>query len=670
MGPLKEPLFQAHEIELTHQQNTFSIGFAGIQYRQPELNQHLFQLAGFEPAWHQSSTEKTAYYYNIPPGRYTFRVKASNSDGGWAERSLSIVIHPPWWQIGWAYLLYTLVFGGALTGFVRYRLRRDRERQERNRKQWEADQLKIMDELKTRFFSNLTHEFRTPLSLILPATDQLLKDISEPRHQHRLLVIRRQAEQLLELMTQLLDLSKLEAGRMPLIESYGDITAFTEQIVDSFRPAAEEKEITLCFSSQLVAEEWGFDADKWARISYNLLANALKFTPQRGQVTLELTLDHPSTPSLSWVRLTIQDTGPGIPADQLPYLFDRFYQVDNTQTRAYEGTGIGLSLVKELVELMGGQIGVESQPGAGTIFTVLLPLTRATTNHQESNVLPSDLLVYPEAGLVHDVSKKLASSDLAPKKLPVLLLVEDHTDLREFIHQELSTSFRVLTAANSQQGWELVKQHLPDVVISDVMMPGMDGFALTQLIKSDPETNHIAVVLLTARASQESRITGLSQGADEYLTKPFQVDELTLRLRNLLDHQQKLQQRYKQQLSVSAVAPAAETIQDKFWQALCQAIEAQLDNPSFDVDQLAIAVALSRRTLYRKLATLSGMTPIEVIRSYRLKRATQLLSAGHAVAQTAYQVGFDSPSYFGQCFKEAFGITPSAYLHQSLARSK
>jgi DNA-binding response OmpR family regulator len=254
--------------------------------------------------------------------------------------------------------------------------------------------------------------------------------------------------------------------------------------------------------------------------------------------------------------------------------------------------------------------------------------------------------------------------------LPLLLIVEDQADLREFIRDELSKTYRVLTAANGQEGWELIKQHLPDLVISDVMMPGMDGFALTQLIKTDPETNHIAVVLLTARVTHESRVTGLSQGADDFLTKPFHFDELNLRVRNLLDHQRKLHQRYRQLFSAGGETPSVETIQDKFWQDLCQAIEAQLDNPRFDVEQLAKAVALSRRTLYRKLATLSGLTPIEVIRNYRLKRATQFLNAGHSVSQTAYQVGFESPSYFGQCFKETYQITPSEYLQQQLARSR
>jgi signal transduction histidine kinase/ligand-binding sensor domain-containing protein/DNA-binding response OmpR family regulator len=668
-GPLKEPLFQAQAIELTHRQNAFSIGFAGIHYGQPELNQHLFQLAGYDDEWRQSGTEKTAYYDNIPPGRYTFRVKAANSDGVWAERSLAIVIHPPWWHTGWAYILYGLVFGGLLAGFVRYRLGRERERQERKQKQWEADQLKAMDELKNRFFANITHEFRTPLSLILPATDQLIKEVNEPRHQRSLSVIRRQAGQLLHLITQLLDLAKLEAGGMSLSETLGDITTFTGQLIDSFRPAAEEKDITLRFVTEIEADVWRFDADKWNKIIYNLLSNALKFTPVGGKVTLNLALGDTAQPSVQSILLTVSNTGPGIPADQLPHIFDRFYQVDSSQTRAYAGTGIGLSLVKELVDLLGGQLRVDSRPETGTTFTVALPLTRAKVTAEVPNAPTGDSVVYRETAPVNASFAKPASPDLS-QELPLLLIVEDQADLREFIRDELSKTYRVLTAANGQEGWELIKQHLPDLVISDVMMPGMDGFALTQLIKTDPETNHIAVVLLTARVTHESRVTGLSQGADDFLTKPFHFDELNLRVRNLLDHQRKLHQRYRQLFSAGGETPSVETIQDKFWQDLCQAIEAQLDNPRFDVEQLAKAVALSRRTLYRKLATLSGLTPIEVIRNYRLKRATQFLNAGHSVSQTAYQVGFESPSYFGQCFKETYQITPSEYLQQQLARSR
>ena len=541
------------------------------------------------------------------------------------------------------------------------------------RKQWEAEQLKVVDEMKTRFFSNITHEFRTPLSLILPATEQLLKEVDEPRHNRGLLVIKRQAGQLLHLINQLLDLSKLEAGNMIPAQSQGDIAAYTSLLVDSFQPSAEEKGLTLRFISQLEESEWLFDADKWGKIVSNLLSNALKFTPGGGEVTLQIRLQDTPDSSSQTLILTVRDTGIGIAKATLPHIFDRFYQVDNSQTRTFEGSGIGLSLVKELVDVLDGHLSVDSLPGVGTTFTIAVPIAKAGIASQVPKVLmkPPDVswVATPTNGTI-----ETSTQSGLHQELPLLLVVEDHADLREFIIGELSKTYRVLTASNGRQGWELARQELPDVIISDVMMPcmdmpDMDGFALTERIKTDPATNHIAVVLLTAKAAQESKIAGLTHGADDYLTKPFHFDELQLRLRNLLNHQEKLHQHYQKLLTTEESPPVVESVQDRFWQALCQAIEDQLDNARFDVDALAEAVALSRRTLYRKLSTLTGLTPNEVIRSYRLKRAVQFLVAGQSISETAYQVGFESPSYFGQCFKETYHVTPSEYLQQKMAQS-
>jgi CheY-like chemotaxis protein len=368
--------------------------------------------------------------------------------------------------------------------------------------------------------------------------------------------------------------------------------------------------------------------------------------------------------------ITIQDTGIGIPAQKLPHIFDRFYQVDNSHTRAFGGTGIGLSLVKELIELLNGQIKVNSEPGTGTTFTLELPIRKAE-NCSDVPKAETIAISAPSCDLNElevNSSKAHYPSILSPEA-PLLLLIDDNADLREFIAGELSGTYRVLTAVNGEEGWKMAQQELPEVIISDVMMPVLDGYALTKRIKTNPLTNHIAIMLLTAKAAQESKIVGLEQGADDYLTKPFHLQELKLRLRNLLDHQQKSRQHYQQLLTTPQQGLPTEIVENKFLQMLYQAIEKQLDNSGFDVDSLAEAAAMSRRTLYRKLGTLTGLTPNEVIRNYRLLRATQLLQAGHSVSQIAYQVGFESPSYFGQCFKEKYQITPSEYLQQHLAQS-
>jgi DNA-binding response OmpR family regulator len=326
--------------------------------------------------------------------------------------------------------------------------------------------------------------------------------------------------------------------------------------------------------------------------------------------------------------------------------------------------------VKELVELLKGQIKVNSEPEAGTIFTLELPIRKAE-NGSDVPKIPTPTIITTLS--IRDASETNSSqehhSPMLSPEAPLLLLIDDNADLREFIAEELSGIYRVLTATNGEEGWQLAQQELPEVIISDVMMPGLDGYALTERLKTNPLTNHIAVMLLTAKVAQESKVAGLAQGADDYLTKPFHLQELKLRLRNLLEHQQKLREHYQQQLSLPEPTTAVEMVQDKFLQTLYQALDAQLDNSKFDVDDLAAAVAMSRRTLYRKLAGITGLTPNDIIRDYRLKRATQFLKAGHTVSETAYLVGFESPSYFSHSFKEKYQISPSEYHQQHLAQS-
>jgi len=567
-----------------------------------------------------------------------------------------------------------LAFGLAYRRFMDLKLSQERERQAIERERWETEQLRKLDEIKTNFFSNITHEFRTPLSLILPPAEQMLQEVDEPRHRRRLMFIKQNANQLLSLINQLLDISKLESGTMQIAQFRGDVVRFIGELVDAFRPAAEEKGIVLHYEADETTGEWLFDIDKWSKIINNLLSNALKFTPLGGKIKVKLNINSlesatsPLTHQNYKAILTIRDTGIGILPEKITHIFDRFYQVDNSYTRAFGGTGIGLSLVKELVELLSGRISVDSKQGEGTLFTVELSVEKAANNCnvskiqvQHSNITTHNLQD-PTDDLATINGKVTLSTDA-----PLILLIDDNADLREFISGELSDIYQVLTAGNGAEGWSLVQQELPEVVITDVMMPELDGYALTERIKTNSLTNHIAIIVLTGKAAQENKVIGLAQGADDYLAKPFHVQELKLRLRNILNHQQKLRQHYRQQLTIPHSESPADLIKNKFLQLIYEAIEKQLDNSGFDVDALAAAVATSRRTFYRKLASLTGLTPNEVIRSYRLIRATQLLTSGHTVSETAYMVGFDSPSYFGQCFKEKFETTPSEYQQRSLA---
>ena len=405
---------------------------------------------------------------------------------------------------------------------------------------------------------------------------------------------------------------------------------FTRQLAESFRPAAEQKGIQLTCELNDRAGEQLFDPDKWEKIVTNLLANALKFTPSAGEIKITCQI----MPS-DVLILQVSDTGIGIQAEKLPYIFDRFYQVDDSRTRAFEGSGIGLALVKELTILLGGHVEVESIEGKGTKFILQLPLTWATATDK---MLPA-----AEAKTNFPVLEISAPEDKKEAK-PLLLLIEDNQEMLHFLCQNLTAMYRVLTATNGREGLSIARLELPEVVISDVMMPEMDGLALCEALKTDPHTNHIAVLLLTARALQNSRLEGLSLGADDYITKPFHLEELQIRLHNLLDRQEKLRDYYRKQWNMPEASSTLPAVRDRLVEKLYTLIEENLDNPSLDPEMLASEVAMSVRTLNRKLNTLMGISAAKLIRVYRLKRAAALLKSGQGVSDTAYQVGFESPS--------------------------
>lgn len=657
-------------VTLNHDENFLSFSFAALTYTQSAQNQYAYQLVGVDKNWVLSENRHFANYPNLSPGDYTFRVKATNGDGVWntAGASLRVIIRPPWWATWWAYGLYALLAGGAVWSYIRFYTNRIRQQQELELNRREAEQLKAVDELKNRFFANITHEFRTPLSLIISPVERLLEDNSfDAPVRQTLSLVQRNARQLLRLINQLLDLSKLEANRMTVLLMQGDVTAFVSQLADSFRQEAERKGVTLTCSIADLNQEYIFDADNWEKILTNLLSNALKFTGAGGQVTVTLkpnVLD--GTDDISGVLIRIADSGIGISPENLPHIFDRFYQVDNSHTRAYEGTGIGLALVNELIGLVGGTISVDSRPGVGTTFTLTLPVRRPVAESQMPSVnaavrkkpivdqLPA---LTPDAPAV--AADPLPVEDI---KAPLVLLVEDNDDLRGFLARSLAATYRILQAGDGEAGWQLTQTELPDIVITDVMMPRRDGYELTHLIKNHPDTDHIAVVMLTAKASHSSRIEGLQEGADAYLSKPFDLSELHLRLRNLVSHRQKLCDQYRQQFIQTSASSPINTVEDAFLHRVYELLENHLTDSSLDVHWLADQVAMSRKTLYRKIHSLLQLAPNELIRQYRLRKAADLLRAGYSASQTAYLVGFKTPAYFTLVFKEFYQKTPTEFV--------
>lgn len=662
------PVQAASELELPYDQNFLTVEFAALQFNRPGKNRYRYQLLGLNPDWVESRRPE-AVFTGLQPGKYTLRLNATNVSGLWSPhiRTLSVMIQPPWWATGWAYALYALVVAGMAYGLFREYVNRFRLRQAVRLRQQEADQLRDTNAMKTRFFANITHEFRTPLTLILAPAEQLMDEPLAPHVRRRLLTIEQNAGQLLRLINQLLDLSRLDASVMPLHESVGDPTGCVRGWLQPLADQADGQGIALTVESEVTGSYW-FDVEKFERIVYNLTANALKFTPANarypagasaGSITVLLT----ALPE--GLQLTVADTGIGIPQQQLPYIFDRFYQVEHSAQAANSGTGVGLALVKELVQLQQGRIDVVSEVGRGTTFTVELPYRpvgsagAANENEPEITVAPSARPATPDTDV------------------PLVLVVEDNDALARFIADCLPTTYQVRRAANGRDGLAQALDCVPDLIISDVMMPGldwpgldgpvqagpeMDGYALCGRLKTDLRTSHIPVILLTAKVTMENRLEGLAQGADEYLTKPFSVAELRLRVHNLLENQRRQREWLRRTLTASELTDAPPPPADPFLTRLYAVLDANLSNPALSVDRLLDEMAMSRTNLHRKVKALTGLSVGELVRQYRLKAATELLRQGFNSSETAVRVGFENPSYFAKCFRELYGVTPGEFV--------
>jgi DNA-binding response OmpR family regulator/nitrogen-specific signal transduction histidine kinase len=523
----------------------------------------------------------------------------------------------------------------------------------------EADHIKGMDEIKSRFFANISHEFRTPLTLIQGPLQQIEEAIPDVQKQtgtvnvpwRQIKTMRRHTDRLLELVNQLLDLSKLDSGKMKLQVIKGDVLQMLRVLTASFESMAERKGIHyhVYFPEQTIIAF--FDKDKLDKIACNLLGNAFKYTPEQGTVSVIIEAED------NRLRISVEDTGSGIPRKELDKVFDRFYQVEGTEDK---GSGIGLALVKELVDLYRGQISVSSEPGKGSRFRVSLPIDKATFKENE--------IVYGEWKEGHSslVNRSLNESEedhfdqkTALLQLPLLLIVEDNADLRSFICETVQHQYQVIEAANGKEGFEKAIAEIPDVIVSDVMMPLMDGFAMTERLKKDERTSHIPVILLTAKAGQQHKLEGLETGADDYLLKPFDAKELVTRIKNLVNQRKLLRKKFAGEILLKPSEVTVNSADENFLNRVMKAIEANMQEEDFGVEQLAREVAMSRSQLHRKLVALTGQSPNKVLRNTRLLRAKELLTKKTATpSEVAYQVGFNSHTYFSKCFKEEFGISP------------
>lgn len=664
-SPLKKDITVADRIELYYWQNNISIEMTALHYGIPEQNQYQYYLENYDNDWRMNGAYRLAHYTNLDPGTYTFHAKSANADGFWNEDpvSLVIVIHPPWWATIRAYLLYGLIIAGIITLVWRQQLRRIHMRNELKMKVFEAQKLKEVDGMKSRFFANISHEFRTPITLVLGPLEKWSKQIQDKAAQKDFALIRRNVQRLQRLINQLLDLSRLEAGKMELQKRPEDVKLMINHFVQSFESHAAMKEIMLSLKCETDEISASVDRDKIEKVIYNLLSNALKFTPAGGRVFVSLNIvnDRIEGSDFSeWIEVRLKDTGIGIPEDSLELVFNRFYQIDDSHVREHEGSGIGLSLTKDLVELHGGRIFVHSLSGKGSEFVVLLPFEPAQVKDEIKEIRESrSYVISVEADPVKKDIKKA-------RKKPLALIVEDNRDLRAYLISVLEEKYQVIEAADGLIGLELASQKVPDIIISDVMMPKMDGFQLCEKLKTDEMTSHIPVILLTARATKESKLEGLETGADDYLIKPFDAEELLVRINNLIEQRRRLREKFASKLSFTPEEVSVNSVDESFMQRALGIMDEHLADPDFTAEQFASEMGHSRSGLHQKLKGLTGLSATEFIRSIRLKRAASLIRQNSgSISEIAYSVGFNHLSWFAECFRKQFGLSPSDYQKKS-----
>jgi signal transduction histidine kinase/ligand-binding sensor domain-containing protein/AraC-like DNA-binding protein len=659
---IKEHISVAKKITLGYHQN-FSLEFTVLNYTDPQNTRYSYKLEGFDKDWNHVGASHKAVYTNLDPGNYTFLLKATSDDGLLVspQTSIKIYVKPPFWRTAYAFAFYIMLAGGILLALRYSGIRRIKRkfalekeklqvRQMIEQERREADKQHQFDQQKIKFLTNLSHEFRTPISLIVGPLEQVFEEEINDRTYKKLSLVRRNANRLLNLVNQLLDFRKMEANELMLHLNKGDFIPFVKEIADSFSDLSKSKGIKFNFISSENSLYMSFDKDKVERILLNLLSNAFKFTHENGEVNLKIERQFGSM-----VKISISDTGIGIPTEMQDKIFDRFFQADSQNDIAVQGSGIGLSIAKEFIRIHGGSIEVDSAPGKGSLFTILLPCSK--DNGYFERVLP-----YTHSksdGLINDCKN---GNGMAERQKFSVLIVEDNEDFRNYLKENLENYYKIIEASNGREGWQKVLSEHPEIVVSDVSMPYMDGIALSQKIKSDKRTNHIPIILLTAIVDETNQLAGLKTGAIDYLTKPFSFEILKAKVNNLLGLSQTFKTTYTRHIKVETQAEEIQSEDDKLMLKITKYIEDNIDSPQLNVEDLSKHVFMTRQSLYNKMVSLTGETPVEFIRTFRLNKAARLLEQSDLkIAQIGYAVGFASPTYFTTSFKEKFNMSPSDY---------
>ncbi len=659
---LTRALNHTSEITLKHSQNVFSITFSAMNYILPEKTKYMYKLEGFNTDWLTADVNKLTYT-NLAPGTYTLKVKAINSDGfsNHETAELRIVITPPFWASPTAYVLYLLLIGGILHLARRQILRNERHKYKLTQIEQEAQQKHEVDDMKLRFFTNISHELRTPLTLIISPLENVIKHIDNNEQKKKLEMVHRNAVRLLNLVNQLLDFRKSDVKGHQLNPSQGDIVDYIQGVSNSFTEYSEKRNIHLIFFSAIEELWMVFDEDKIGKVVMNLLSNAFKFTPEGGRVDVSLELLPAEGDRPEQFEIKILDTGIGIDDEDKELIFERFYQIHHKEGQKSSGSGIGLHLVKEFVSLHGGTVSVLDNVGKGSVFIVTLPVVRAQGVHsQEAELVPDTAEILSQES--PDELPGEENTERAESNLPVILIVDDNNDFRLFMRDSLEGEYIVEEASDGAKAWQMIPELQPDIIVSDVMMPVMDGNELCRLVKTDIRTSHIPLILLTARSAKEQKLEGLESGADDYITKPFDFDLLVIRIKNLLQLRQKRQENFKQLIEVAPSEITITSLDEKLINKAVRYVEDHISRSELSVEELSSELGMSRVHLYKKMVSITGKTPIEFIRIIRLKRAAQYLrESQQSVSEIAYQTGFSNPKYFRKYFKDEFGVLPSEY---------
>ena len=651
---MKEPLDKSRSIQLNHDENIFSVSFSSMNYLNPEKSSFQYKLEGFSNDWtNLSEPPFEVTFTNLDPGKYQLLVKASSIDGipGSEAASLAIEVLAPFWKTGVAYLIYLISLFLLMVVLWRWFVNKERLRLRRQGEIKEIQRRAELDQMKSKFFTNVSHEFRTPLTLILAPLDKLKEEYGEGPTNFHLKTIQQNAHKLLTLVNQLMDLRNIETQTLQMVKAEGDIIALIGEQVLAFQSLAINSNIELSFSTEIEKLPCSFDSDKVEKIINNLLSNAFKFTCEGGRIEVKLSFKQEESHQ-GVLTILVKDSGIGIPKHLQKRVFERYFTTNANQN---QGTGIGLSLVDEFTKMHGGSVCLDSEIGYGTTFTVELPLE-----------LMKGFKPMGDEPFLNDreEQEEKIQKELLEQK-PRLLLVEDNADLRQYLYEVLKEDYLIDQAANGEKALKIAQEKYPDIVLSDIMMPEMDGVTLCRHIKNNLKTSHIPVVLLTAKTAEEAHLSGMDSGCNLYLEKPFNLALLRSGLQNLLEEKSRLQQHYQKVISVQTSEPELESLDDKLIQRAIALVEKEIENPDFSVETLSRELGMSRMHLYKKCNALTGQSPLEFIRSIRLQRAAQLLKQNQfSVSEVAYQVGFNNAKYFSKYFKSYFGTLPSQFQKQ------